>query len=60
MFQRWSAHALIPMPATASATGGNGAHPTYECPCRHETHAGAHTRPGTQYQPESSSRNQRP
>ena len=31
--------------------GAIGAHPTYPPPTRHETHAGAHSTPGTQTQP---------
>ena len=42
------------------ASGGNGAHPTYSSLVRHDTHAGAHSYPGTHNHPNSVVNIQRP
>jgi hypothetical protein len=46
--------------STRSSSGGKGAQPTYRSPRRQSTHAGPHSRPGTQAQPMSSIHTQRP
>jgi hypothetical protein len=52
--------ALISMPALTTTWGGSGAHPTHPGVWRQTTQAGAHTVPGSQTQPCTATKAQRP